>query len=567
MHDICSDSSTKNSVLEGYIGRWVAMLHGQVIAQGGTPEQALDGAKQSRYKETPQVIYIPMKEPLLFPPILDEIVQFLPDEVEIYLVGGAVRDALLRRKIRDLDFLVVGNSLEIARKLADRIGASYFPMDEERGTARLVLDDSQEERIFLDFSTMRGTNLDMDLRERDFTINAMAVRVRDHQKILDPLSGAVDLLSHKLRACSSSSIQNDPIRILRAIRFAGDYELKISPETRLMMRNSIEGLSGVSAERIRDELFRILSGIQPARAIRALDILGALPFIMPELPALKGVEQSSPHISDVWEHTLNVLTRLELVLEVLSSEYNPEDASNLLIGMMVVRLGRYRKQLTDHLAITLNVDRSLRGMLFFAALYHDVGKPRSKNVGNDGLIHFYDHERIGSKIGSRRAKKLRLSNLEIKRINIIIRNHMRPLLLAQLDDPPTRRAVYRFFRDTGATGVDICLLALADTLATYGIGISTEKWQKQIDVIRTLYEAWWEYPEEFIRVSTLLSGGELIEEFNLKPGPLIGELLDLIREAQVIGLVHTREQALAYLKDILREKFKDYPPDHPGKCT
>lgn len=564
MSDPHSDSPILSSGLDGYTGRWVAMLQGRVIAQGGTPEQALNAAKKSRFKETPQVIYIPMKEPLHFPPILDQIVQYLPDEVEVYLVGGAVRDTLLNRKIRDLDFIVAGNSLEIARKLADRIGASYFTMDEERGTARLVLDDPQSGRMFLDFSTMRGTTLEKDLRERDFTINAMAVSVRNYQKILDPLSGAVDLVNHKLRACSSSSIQNDPVRILRAVRFAGEYDLEITPDTRLIMRSSIEGLSGVSAERIRDELFRILSGIQPARAIRVLDILGALPLILPELPALKGVEQSSPHISDVWEHTLNLLNRLEVILDVLTGDYNPDDAANLLIGMAVARLGRYRNQLTDHLAISINVDRSLRGLLFFAALYHDTGKPRAKHMGDGGRIHFYDHERIGSELASRQAKKLHLSNLEIKRINNIIRNHMRPILLAQSDDPPTRRAVYRFFRDTGIAGVDICLLTLADTLATYGTGISTDKWQKQIDVIRALYQAWWEYPEEYIRVSALLSGGDLINELNLKPGPLIGELLDLLREAQVVGLVHTREQAITYLINILNENYMDYPTGQSG---
>jgi putative nucleotidyltransferase with HDIG domain len=556
MSEDSGDNPISNPEMDGYRGRWVALLSGQIVGHGGTPEHALIAARQSRYKETPEVVFVPMKDTLVFPSILEKITPHLPSEMDIYLVGGVVRDALLQRTTHDIDIVVAGESLKLARKVADQIGASYFPLDEERDTARLVLVESTGERMYLDFTAMRGGNLENDLRSRDFTINAMAVNIHKREIIIDPLNGVVDLFSHRLRACNSVAISDDPVRILRAIRIAGDLELKITPETIALMRNELVNLSNVSTERISTELFRILSGIQPVKAIRALEILGAIPHILPELSALKGVSQSDPHTADVWEHTLAALSHLEEILVVLSGDYDPEKVSNLITGMMVTRLGRYRQQITDHLATKLNVDRPLRGLLFFTALYHDVGKPQTMNVGDDGRIHFYTHEKVGSKLASQRTRHLRLSNLEIERISLIIRNHLRPIMLAQLDKLPTRRAVYRFFRDTGPAGVDICLLALADTLATYGVRITTEAWQKQLDVIRTLFEALWEYPQDYILLPALIKGGDLLEKFDVAPGPLIGELLEAVREAQAMGLVHTPEQSLKYIEQILNEREK-----------
>jgi predicted nucleotidyltransferase len=206
------DSRFTSPELRGYRGRWVALLNGHVIGQGGTPEQALYAARQSRYKETPEVIFIPLDKALKFPPILETITSQLPKDLEIYLVGGAVRDALLHHISRDLDFIVVGDSLKVARKLANKLNAAYFPLDEERDTARIVVVGENGERIHLDFTALRGLDLESDLRGRDFTINAMAVNIHDPEKVLDPLKWCIRFKSHRLRACSPSSITDDPVR-------------------------------------------------------------------------------------------------------------------------------------------------------------------------------------------------------------------------------------------------------------------------------------------------------------------------------------------------------------------
>lgn len=542
-----------------YAGRWIALLRGRVIGQGGTPGQALQAAKATRFKENPEILYVPTTNTLPFNTLLDQIRLALPSDLPIYLVGGAVRDALLNRPTHDLDFVLDGDGNQIARRVANALQVPFFPLDEARGTGRVVLphpnsDPSRPgERYFMDFASFRGADLESDLRARDFTINAMAVDIRTPQQLLDPTGGAADLLAKRLRACSPTSLQDDPLRILRAVRLATTFNLQIVPETRQLMREAVNSLENVSPERKRDEILRILGGDQVATALRALDLLGVLPHLFPELSALKGVTQSPPHVEDVWNHTLQTVQHLEKVLDLLGNlTHDPDSAGSLNVGLMVLRLGRYRQQIHAHLQTPVSPDRPWQGLLFLAALYHDVGKPATRQVEESGRIRFFGHEQAGADVFVRRAQALPLSNPEISRLKNVIRHHMRPHLLAQVDKLPTRRAIYRFFRDTGEAGVDICLLALADVLATYGTTLTQDTWNHYLDILRELLEAWWEKPEESVSPPVLVNGHDLMEKFKLSPGPEIGQILEMIREAQADGQITTQPQAFGLVENYLK---------------
>jgi len=240
-----------------------------------------------------------------------------------------------------------------------------------------------------------------------------------------------------------------------------------------------------------------------------------------------------------------------MVLGVLEREYDPDRAANLMLGLAVFRLGRYRQQVSAHLEMLFTPDRSLRSLLFLAALYHDVAKPAARQVDEDGRIRFFQHDQLGADLAHQRGRALRLSNEEIIRLETIVRGHMRPLLLAQAPDQPTPRAVYRYFRDLGPAGVDICLLSLADTLATYEATLPQETWSRQLDVVRCLWEAYWEKPQERIAPPPLLDGHELMGKFKLSPGPLIGQLLEALREAQAVGQVANQEEAFSFVQQLL----------------
>lgn len=547
--------------LVAYAGRWIALLRGRVVGQGGTPQQALHAAKALRFKETPEIRYVPTSIPLTFSPLLAQIRDALPDDLPVYLVGGAVRDALLNRTTHDLDFVFPGDGNQLARQVANALQVAFFPLDEERGTGRVILPHPDErlaqagERYFLDFAAYRGADLESDLRARDFTINAMAVDVRAPEQLLDPTGGAADLLAKRLRACSPTSLLDDPLRILRAVRFATKLNLQITPETRQFMRTAVGGLENVSPERKRDEILRILGGDQVATALRTLDVISALTVLFPELPGLKGVTQSPPHIDDVWHHTLQTVQNLEKVLSLIGHpEHDPDAAASLTVGLMVLRLGRYRQEIHAHMQKAVSMDRPWQALLMLAALYHDVGKPSTREVDDAGRIRFFGHDQVGAEMLVRRAHAMHLSNPEIARLKNIVRHHMRPHLLAQIEKLPTRRAVYRFFRDTGDAGVDICLLGLADVLATYGTTLTQDTWNHYLDIERVLLEAWWETPEESVRPPVLVNGHDLIETFKLSPGPEIGHILEMIREAQADSQVTTQAQALDLARQYLENQ-------------
>jgi poly(A) polymerase len=535
-----------------YSGRWIARMGSQVVAQGGTPEQALQAAKSSRPKETPQIEYVPTLQPLRFSPYLELIRNTLDVDTPVYLVGGAVRDALRKCSVNDLDFLVPRDALAISRRVANALNAPFYPLDEDRETGRIILTQSDEERIFIDFSIFQGPDLESDLRARDFTVNAIAIEINHPDQLLDPLGGTADLKTGILRACSNEAFQRDPIRIIRGIRLAAGLNFRIFPQTRNLMAKALSSLSNVSEERKRDELFRILDGPQPAKAIRAMDILGVLPSILPELCDLKNVKQSPPHIFDVWDHTLTVLRKLDLIFKVLAPVHDPLISSTLSLGLLSLKLGRYRDEIEAHFRTRLNQDRSIRALLFLAALYHDIGKPQTQNLEENGGIRFIDHEHVGAEIAKKRGQVLHLSSNEINRLVLVIRNHLRPISLAHSSRTPSNRAIFRYFQDCGEAGVDICLLSLADILGTYGVTLPQERWSLQLDLTRNLIEAYWDRNAELVSPRLLLTGDDLIRELHIKPGPIIGILLESIRESQAAGEVHTRQDAIMKAHELYR---------------
>jgi tRNA nucleotidyltransferase/poly(A) polymerase len=473
---------------------------------------------------------------------------------ELYLVGGAVRDIFLGRTSPDLDFAVPSNAIGLARRVADALKADYMTLDAERDTGRVIVREG-EVRTYLDFAGYRpgkgATGLEADLGARDYTINAIAYDLRE-QALLDPLEGAADLRAKRIRVCSRNALTDDPIRVLRGVRLAAMLGFHIEPQTRSAMREAAPLLESASPERLRDELFRILEGPRPDAGLRALEMLGALQAFLPELTLLKGVEQPAPHVHDVWNHTLAVVQALAGILAALDSQYDAEKTGDLFTGLLVLRLGRFREHLAAHFQRALNADRSLRGLLFFISLYHDVAKPQTRSVEQGGRIRFFDHDQQGAEIAARRAATLHLSNAEIERVRTVIANHMRfhfhTSRMEGESKEPSRRAIYRLFRDAGDAGVELVLLGLADLRGTRGTTLTQESWVAALDVARLLLENYWEKPEETISPPRLVDGHDLMQVLGLEPGPRLGQLLEAIREAQATGKVGSREAALEFAR-------------------
>ncbi|MCP4540250.1 MAG: HD domain-containing protein [Chloroflexi bacterium] len=469
----------------------------------------------------------------------------------VWLVGGAVRDALLDRPVHDWDFAVDKDALGLARSVANVLGGAYFPLDVERGAGRVVLMGADTTRLELDFAVLRGKDLEADLGTRDFTINALAVD--ESGALVDLTESKADLDARRIRVTNECAFQDDPVRLLRAVRMEAGLDFEIEPQTATWVRRDAALLALSSAERVRDEFVRLLMVQNAVAHLRRLDEFDLLPYVVPELESLKRVTQSSPHRFDVWQHTLLVVDTLEGVVAAVTGREVGARFSSDVLSSAWSDIGRLLNQFADdvatHLAVEVSSRRDRAGLLKLAALLHDIGKLETWSQGEDGHIHFHNHDLVGAQMAATRLQELRFSRDEVERMRVLVGQHLRPAHLARAEHV-TRRAVYRYFRATGCGGVDVVLLALADHLATYGPNLQEDRWARMLEMAETLLTHCFKRYEETVDPPTLVTGGDLLGELEMSPGPRVGWLLETVREAQAAGEIQTREEALAFASRI-----------------
>lgn len=477
---------------------------------------------------------------------------------QVWLVGGTLRDALLGRSIHDYDIVVERDAISIARAIAARLNAPMYILDAERDTARIV-HEARGQRIFLDVARLRAATIEADLADRDFTINAIAVDPTASTTLIDPFGGQRDVSMRTLRMVNDQSFQNDPLRMLRAVRLSAGLSFEIEPNTAARIRELAALVHQPSAERIRDELVRLIDYAGAFKHLKRLDDLGLFAPLFPEVTAMRDVNQSPPHHWDVFEHTLRVMDALERVLARVAGfdaqawDRESQAGTPAWAWDDIDRaLGSFRTQLHEHFSEVLSDERAAWSILKWAALMHDTGKPSTRSIDESGRIRFFGHEEVSTTLLNARLHDLRFSATEVKRAASIVRHHMRLLHLA--NETITRRAVYRFFRDTQPAGVDVVLHMLADHLATHGPDLDHKRWALRIKMARALLEEYFARKEETIDPPPLLSGHDVMRELGASPGPHIGRWLEALREAQAAGEVSTREEALALLRQLRNEE-------------
>ncbi|MCA9934389.1 MAG: CCA tRNA nucleotidyltransferase [Ardenticatenaceae bacterium] len=535
--------------LTPYAGRWVALVGEHVAGVGYTPEEAVLLARRNRPKERLAVRFVepPGGEPLSLPPLMDELRPFLQThEDPVYLVGGAVRDAVLGRSGKDLDFVVPRQAIKLAFKVGDALGLPAYPLDKERDTGRVVL---PEGGVTLDFARFRGADLNEDLRDRDFTINTLALpaTAETTASIIDICGGLADLQARQIRLTHDDALRNDPVRTLRAVRQALSLGFSLPPETATAVTTAAPLLVNTSRERIRDELVKLLETAVPHEALRYLHELGLLPVTLPDVAALADVAQSPPHHEAVLAHTMSVLRWLVVVETAVLTPAAPASPA---LQLAQEAFAPYRAELNAHVDRVVDGGGNGRLLLRLGALFHDVGKQETQTVGEDGRYRFFGHDKVGAKRAKVQLRRLAFSNQAQEHVAAIVRGHMRPLLLVEAQGAaPSRRAVYRFFRDIKSAGLDVGLLALADHLATYEGPGPAEKWANLVAMVAGLYRFYFERYEETVAPVPLVNGRDLIQALDLVPGPEIGRLLRLIEEAQASGQLTTREEALTFAQE------------------
>ncbi len=534
--------------LAPYAGRWVALAQGLVAGVGFTPEEAQRLARRNRPKDrlVLQFVEPPGGEPLLLSELLERIRPLLTtQETPVYLVGGAVRDALLGRSSKDLDFVVPRHAIRLAFQVADALGLPAYVLDKERDTGRVVL---PEGGVTLDFARFRGANLEADLRDRDFTVNAMALpaTAQTTASLIDPCGGLADLQARQLRLTHPQALQQDPVRALRGVRQSLSLGFVLLPETATAVSAAAPLLPQTSIERVRDELAKLLETAVPHQALQLLHELGLLSVMLPDIAALADVAQSSPHHEAVLPHTISVLRWL---VAVETAVFTPAAVADPVIQIAQDALAPFREALNAHFDRPVDGLADSRLLLRLSALFHDVGKRETQSVDETGRIRFLGHDKVGAAIASRCLHRLTFSNKAAEHVARTVQGHMRPLLLLEAQGAaPTRRAVYRYFRDIHSAGLDVGLLALADHLATYDGPSEETQWENLVSLVAELYRFYFELYEEAVSPVPLVNGRDLMQELELTPGPEIGRLLRLLEEAQAAGQLTTREEALAFAR-------------------
>ncbi len=385
----------------------------------------------------------------------------------------------------------------------------------------------------MDIADFEGADLDADLRRRDFTVDALAVPLADLCRlgtgpVVDPTGGVADLAARVLRPSGPGVIAADPARALRGVRLAVQLGFTLHADAEAQMAAAGPSLAGVAAERVRDELTGMLDAGATGAALRALDRLGLIGVILPEHRAMRATEQPLPHRFDVWEHSLRALEAADVILAVGPGALVAEPA---VLGA--------------HLAEGLGDGLTRRHLVKLAALLHDVAKPDTRTVVG-GRVRFIGHDLRGAERAVEISGRLRLSSRATRALERLVAQHLRPMHLAQAGTL-TRRARHRFFRDLGEEARDLLLLALADAAGVAG-DPPLDVWRGAGgDLLRTLMAGVGE-EEQAAAAPPLLRGEDVMAAFGLSPGPEIGRLLAMAREAQALGLANTRDEALRRLR-------------------
>lgn len=452
---------------------------------------------------------------------------------KLYLVGGYLRDVLSGKATqtnvpKDIDFAVEGTSaVQLAKQLADKLAGHFVLLDETLDTARVVFDNG----IVIDFAGVVGGSIKTDILRRDFTINALAWDPNEPDKIIDLVNGESHLKNKIVQAISEENLLDDPLRLLRAFRFQATTSCKIDGQTFDLIKKNSKYLAEPAAERINYELFKILETEDATSILQLMGEADILEVIFPELTATRQVTTNAYHHLGLWDHSLEVVRQSELWTKKVPAWVMASAAQDITAGI-------------SRLAATK-----------LACLLHDIGKPATWVINDDGRHTFYGHDKVGADLCQDIAKRLKWSTALSKFIVKLVAWHLRPGHLFH-QGPPTEKAVNRFYRNCGVDVPELMLLAFGDLGATCGPGLEVA----QKDALeKSLIELLIGFPVYISKQEStpcLLDGKRVMRLLDIGPGPVVGEILEALYEAQCVNEVVGREAAERFVHDYYRRQRK-----------
>ena len=442
------------------------------------------------------------------------------------MVGGSVRDALLGRPPAfDLDVAVGGDAALAASVLARAHGATRFRLSRAFGAWRV---HGRDLPFQIDITPLQGDGLAEDLRRRDLTINALAVPVAPGP-VVDLHGGLRDLAERRLRLVSDTALADDPVRLLRLARIAGQTGFAVHDSARAVARRDASLVWSAPGERVADELARIVSLSAPDRAFALLDELAVLGALVPELERSRGLDQSEYHQHDVLGHVMEVVRHAREIAD------DPEP-------IFRSRAARVREVMATPLADEF----TSRGGLMLVALLHDMAKPATRAVTPEGRVTFFGHDRLGAEMADALMRRLRTSARLREFVVRGVRRHL-PLGFLVHRTPLSLRQIDRYLRATAPSQAEIIVLSVADRLATQGPRTSASAIQRHLVLAREMMDAHFSFVDRPLS-RPLLAGDEVADALGQEPGPWLVPIIDALREGQTVGVLRTRDQALRFVR-------------------
>ena len=454
-----------------------------------------------------------------------------------WLVGGAVRDRLLGREagpIADYDVIVDGDPGPLARAAGREAGGHAFALSEAFGAWRVV---ARDRRWQLDLLGLGGATLEQDLARRDLTVNAIAQPLgagagAGAGELVDPFGGVGDVRARRLRMVSATAFAADPLRVMRLARLAAELGFAAEPATVSRAGASAGDLAGVAPERVFAELRALLVGDGALAGLETLDVLGATDVVLPELAALRGVGQSRYHHRDVLGHTREVLAETIALVKDPGRLALDDDTR-----------ARLSASLRQPLANDLDRGQALR----FAALLHDIAKPQTRAVSDEGRVTFMEHDVRGAALAREILGRLRAADRLGNHVAMLTRDHLRLGFLVHRM-PLARRDVYDYLHACAPLGVDVTMLSVADRLATRGDD-APRAIARHLELARLMIGDALRYEADPPRAP--VRGDELAGALGRAPGPWIGPLLAQLTAARFAGEIDDRAGAIALARRLL----------------
>lgn len=450
----------------------------------------------------------------------------------LYLVGGYIRDSLLgrftdHRLPKDFDYTVRhGSAIKLAREVSDKLGGHFVLLDESNDTARVVLENGTQ----IDLAGCVGGAIETDVQRRDLTINALAWDPNVPDQIIDLVGGAADLESKTIRAISEQSLIEDPLRLLRVYRFSATLDFEVEPVTMAFVHQHAQKLALVATERVSYETFAIMDTDRASTTIRRMATAGLLDIVFTEMDAMHSVPPNSFHHLGLYDHSLEALEQCEHSFQHLPKW--ARESFDTPLSNQISRLGATK----------------------LSALLHDIGKPATWKVLEDGRHTFIGHDKIGADMSVDTSKRLKWSKPVERFVGNMIRWHLRPGALFH-QGPPTDRAIHRFYRAVGNEIPQLMLLAQADFGATCGPGLANSENRKLLEnQLGELLEGFVVFVEGKKTSPRLLNGSDVMELLAIQPGPVVGELLIELEEAQGLREVVNKQQAEAFVQARFKQR-------------